>query len=50
MPLRPMNLLFAENTSKNYADRWLFKYLAFGLPLDQRVAFVVGSILQGQAG
>ena len=26
------------------------EYLAFGLPLGQRVVFVVGSILQGQAG
>ena len=40
MPLRPMNLLSTENTSKNYADRWQFKNLAFGLPLGQRVVFV----------
>ena len=35
-----MNLLSAENISKNYADRWLFKDLNFGLQLGQRVAFV----------
>ncbi|MFD2717154.1 ABC-F family ATP-binding cassette domain-containing protein [Hymenobacter monticola] len=35
-----MNLLSAENISKNYADRWLFKDLNFGLNLGQRVAFV----------
>ena len=45
-----MNLLSAKNISKNYADRWLFKDLNFGLQLGQRVAFVGGSILQGQAG
>ncbi|RFP64115.1 ABC transporter ATP-binding protein [Hymenobacter lapidiphilus] len=35
-----MNLLSAENLSKNYADRWLFKDLNFGLLQGQRVAFV----------
>ena len=35
-----MNLLSAENISKNYADRWLFKDLNFGLQQGQRVAFV----------
>jgi len=35
-----MNLLSAENISKNYADRWLFKDLNFGLNQGQRVAFV----------
>ncbi|MET4075592.1 ATP-binding cassette subfamily F protein uup [Hymenobacter sp. UYCo722] len=40
VPLRPMNLLSAENISKNYADRWLFQNLNFGLQQGQRVAFV----------
>ena len=35
-----MNLLSAENISKNYADRWLFQNLNFGLQQGQRVAFV----------
>jgi len=35
-----MNLLSAENISKNYADRWLFQNLNFGLQLGQRIAFV----------
>ncbi|RSK31682.1 ABC-F family ATP-binding cassette domain-containing protein [Hymenobacter metallilatus] len=35
-----MNLLSAENLGKNYADRWLFKDLNFGLQQGQRVAFV----------
>ncbi|MBT9392638.1 ABC-F family ATP-binding cassette domain-containing protein [Hymenobacter sp. NST-14] len=35
-----MNLLSAENLSKNYADRWLFRDLNFGLLQGQRVAFV----------
>ncbi|MCR5886731.1 ABC-F family ATP-binding cassette domain-containing protein [Hymenobacter sp. J193] len=35
-----MNLLSAENLSKNYADRWLFRDLNFGLQQGQRVAFV----------
>ncbi|NML65514.1 ABC-F family ATP-binding cassette domain-containing protein [Hymenobacter sp. RP-2-7] len=35
-----MNLLSAENISKNYADRWLFKDLNFGLQQGQRIAFV----------
>ena len=35
-----MNLLSAENISKNYADRWLFQNLNFGLQLGQRLAFV----------
>ncbi|OWP64486.1 ABC transporter [Hymenobacter amundsenii] len=35
-----MNLLSAENLSKNYTDRWLFKDLNFGLLQGQRVAFV----------
>lgn len=35
-----MNLLSAENVSKNYADRWLFQNLNFGLQQGQRVAFV----------
>jgi len=35
-----MNLLSAENIGKNYADRWLFKDLNFGLQQGQRVAFV----------
>jgi len=35
-----MNLLSAENISKNYADRWLFQNLNFGLQQGQRIAFV----------
>ncbi|GGG48505.1 ABC-F family ATP-binding cassette domain-containing protein [Hymenobacter glacieicola] len=35
-----MNLLSAENLSKNYADRWLFRELNFGLQQGQRVALV----------
>jgi ATP-binding cassette subfamily F protein uup len=35
-----MNLLSAENVSKNYADRWLFQNLNFGLQQGQRIAFV----------
>jgi len=35
-----MNLLSAENISKNYADRWLFQNLNFGLQQGQRLAFV----------
>ncbi len=35
-----MNLLSAENLSKNYADRWLFRDLNFGLQHGQRVALV----------
>ncbi|SHI91972.1 ATP-binding cassette, subfamily F, uup [Hymenobacter daecheongensis DSM 21074] len=35
-----MNLLSGENLSKNYADRWLFRELSFGLNLGQRVALV----------
>ncbi|MBC6611304.1 ABC-F family ATP-binding cassette domain-containing protein [Hymenobacter sp. BT507] len=35
-----MNLLSAENISKNYADRWLFRDLNFGLQQGQRVALV----------
>ena len=35
-----MNLLSAENISKNYADRWLFRDLSFGLSQGQRVALV----------
>ncbi|GAA4013031.1 ABC-F family ATP-binding cassette domain-containing protein [Hymenobacter fastidiosus] len=35
-----MNLLSGENLSKNYADRWLFRELGFGLNLGQRVALV----------
>ncbi|MGI4874710.1 MAG: ABC-F family ATP-binding cassette domain-containing protein [Janthinobacterium lividum] len=35
-----MNLLSAENISKNYADRWLFQGLNFGLQQGQRLAFV----------
>ncbi|KUG08433.1 ABC-F family ATP-binding cassette domain-containing protein [Solirubrum puertoriconensis] len=35
-----MNLLSAENISKNYADRWLFRDLSFGLQQGQRVALV----------
>ncbi|UYZ63618.1 ABC-F family ATP-binding cassette domain-containing protein [Hymenobacter weizhouensis] len=35
-----MNLLSAENLSKNYADRWLFRDLNFGLQQGQRVALV----------
>ena len=35
-----MNLLSAENIAKNYADRWLFRDLNFGLSQGQRVALV----------
>jgi len=35
-----MNLLSAENLSKNYADRWLFRELNFGLQQGQRVGLV----------
>ncbi|KAA9327172.1 ABC-F family ATP-binding cassette domain-containing protein [Hymenobacter busanensis] len=35
-----MNLLSGENLSKNYADRWLFRDLGFGLQQGQRVALV----------
>lgn len=35
-----MNLLSAENLSKNYADRWLFRDLNFGLQQGQRVGLV----------
>ncbi|SHL05680.1 ABC-F family ATP-binding cassette domain-containing protein [Hymenobacter psychrotolerans] len=35
-----MNLLSAENLSKNYADRWLFRELNFGLLQGQRVGLV----------
>ncbi|GAB2947361.1 ABC-F family ATP-binding cassette domain-containing protein [Hymenobacter coalescens] len=35
-----MNLLSGENLSKNYADRWLFRDLAFGLQQGQLVALV----------
>ena len=35
-----MNLLSAENIGKNYADRWLFQNLNFGLQQGQRIAFV----------
>ncbi|TGE23810.1 ABC transporter ATP-binding protein [Hymenobacter aquaticus] len=35
-----MNLLSGENLSKNYADRWLFRELGFGLNQGQRVALV----------
>ena len=35
-----MNLLSAEGIGKNYADRWLFKDLNFGLQQGQRIAFV----------
>ncbi|RYU77186.1 ABC-F family ATP-binding cassette domain-containing protein [Hymenobacter persicinus] len=35
-----MNLLSGENLSKNYADRWLFRELSFGLNQGQRVALV----------
>ncbi|MCC2546665.1 ABC-F family ATP-binding cassette domain-containing protein [Hymenobacter sp. BT175] len=35
-----MNLLSGENLSKNYADRWLFRDLGFGLNQGQRVALV----------
>ncbi|SNC60169.1 ATP-binding cassette, subfamily F, uup [Hymenobacter gelipurpurascens] len=35
-----MNLLSAENLSKNYADRWLFRDLNTGLLQGQRVALV----------
>ncbi|UYZ59608.1 ABC-F family ATP-binding cassette domain-containing protein [Hymenobacter latericus] len=35
-----MNLLSAENISKNYADRWLFRDLSFGLQQGQRTALV----------
>ena len=35
-----MNLLSAENIAKNYADRWLFRDLNFGLAQGQRVALV----------
>ena len=35
-----MNLLSAESIGKNYADRWLFKDLNFGLQQGQRIAFV----------
>lgn len=35
-----MNLLSAENISKNYADRWLFRDLSMGLQQGQRTALV----------
>lgn len=38
--LRIMNLLSADNISKNYGDRWLFKDLSFGVNEGERVALV----------
>ncbi len=35
-----MNYLSAENISKNYSDRWLFKELNFGINRGQRVGLV----------
>lgn len=35
-----MNYLSAENISKNYSDRWLFKDLNFGINRGQRVGLV----------
>ncbi|MCC9168721.1 ABC-F family ATP-binding cassette domain-containing protein [Pontibacter harenae] len=35
-----MNYLSAENISKNFGDRWLFKNLNFGISQGQRVALV----------
>ncbi|KAA9332606.1 ABC-F family ATP-binding cassette domain-containing protein [Adhaeribacter soli] len=35
-----MNYLSAENISKNYADRWLFKDLNFGINRGQRIGLV----------
>ncbi|MHA6247267.1 ABC-F family ATP-binding cassette domain-containing protein [Pontibacter sp. CAU 1760] len=35
-----MNFLSAENISKNFADRWLFKNLNFGISQGQRIVLV----------
>ncbi|HSI91549.1 MAG TPA: ATP-binding cassette domain-containing protein, partial [Adhaeribacter sp.] len=35
-----MNYLSAENISKNYSDRWLFKDLNFGINRGQRIGLV----------